>query len=158
MAASYSQPPASEWQFKEQHRDCPTCGTRFLVKGTMHRYCSFKCNPSRHPDRLNAALRRSRLKRKYGLTEADFDRMVSEQSGECAICGATDDRLVVDHDHWPSGVVMRSNQRLCARFRRTPRISSLKYLMSRPRQRSMLEDVSACRIHHLRVLFEKPNR
>lgn len=99
MAASYSQPPASEWQFKEARRDCPTCGTEFRVKGTMHRYCSMKCNPSRHPDRLNAALRRSRLKRKYGLTEADFERLVAGQSGECAICGATDDRLVVDHDH-----------------------------------------------------------
>ena len=45
--------------------------------------------------------------RKYGLTPEDYDRMIAEQDGKCAICGkapgATDgvdkNRLVIDHDH-----------------------------------------------------------
>jgi hypothetical protein len=39
---------------------------------------------------------------KYGLVEADFDRMLTEQSGRCAICGTTDPGVKgwnIDHDH-----------------------------------------------------------
>lgn len=48
----------------------------------------------------------SRLARRYGITPADYDRMLAEQDGACAICGTTDPsadtrstRLSVDHDH-----------------------------------------------------------
>jgi hypothetical protein len=42
--------------------------------------------------------RKSHLKRKYGLTLEQFDAMLAQQSGLCAICG---DRPAahVDHDH-----------------------------------------------------------
>lgn len=44
------------------------------------------------------------LQRKYGLTLADYDRLVSEQRGLCAICarppsGGKGNRLYVDHCH-----------------------------------------------------------
>jgi hypothetical protein len=41
----------------------------------------------------------------YGLTPVEYDKMVEEQNGKCAICGkdrnVTSDkrRLAVDHDH-----------------------------------------------------------
>jgi hypothetical protein len=35
---------------------------------------------------------------KYGMTEADFDRIVAEQGGVCVICGAAGPQHV-DHDH-----------------------------------------------------------
>lgn len=48
--------------------------------------------------------RRSHLKRTYGITPEEYDMMLQEQGGVCAICG--DDRvpahytgLVPDHDH-----------------------------------------------------------
>jgi hypothetical protein len=42
--------------------------------------------------------RKSHLKRKYGLTLEDFDRMLADQGGGCAICGKNDVDNV-DHDH-----------------------------------------------------------
>ncbi len=56
----------------------------------------------RKTPKVQAASRRNRLKRKYGMTPEDFDRMLLAQGGVCAICrkinvgGRT---LVVDHDH-----------------------------------------------------------
>ncbi len=38
----------------------------------------------------------------FGLSAEDYDRMLQEQNGVCAICGqecATGNRLAVDHDH-----------------------------------------------------------
>ncbi len=40
--------------------------------------------------------------KKFGLTGADFNRMLAEQGGVCAICRnvcKTGKRLAVDHDH-----------------------------------------------------------
>jgi hypothetical protein len=42
--------------------------------------------------------RKSHLKRKYGLTLEDFDRMLADQNGGCAICG-TQGVDHVDHSH-----------------------------------------------------------
>jgi hypothetical protein len=46
--------------------------------------------------------RKSHLKRKYGMTLEDYDRMLEAQGGACAICGRPpreDIALHVDHDH-----------------------------------------------------------
>lgn len=52
--------------------------------------------------------RKSRLKRKYGITLHKYDTMLKEQKGVCAICGKKETkkdrygnikRLQVDHDH-----------------------------------------------------------
>lgn len=52
------------------------------------------------------AWRNERLKREYGITLDDYERMLSEQGGACAICGALPGarRLAVDHCH-KTGVV-----------------------------------------------------
>lgn len=56
----------------------------------------------------NAESRRNaRLKHRYGITAADYDRMYAEQGGKCAICGSGHerqpahwkDKLAVDHCH-----------------------------------------------------------
>jgi hypothetical protein len=42
------------------------------------------------------------LKRKYGMTPEDFDKMLESQGGRCAICGSDDpgrDWWSTDHDH-----------------------------------------------------------
>lgn len=41
------------------------------------------------------------LKRKYGITEADYDALLLAQGGVCALCGKRPGkvRLAVDHDH-----------------------------------------------------------
>jgi hypothetical protein len=53
------------------------------------------------PDR-KAADREGHLKRKYGITLEDYDRMFDAQGGVCAICGEArpeERTLHVDHDH-----------------------------------------------------------
>jgi hypothetical protein len=42
-----------------------------------------------------------RLKREYGITLSDYNRMWSNQEGSCAICGVSGlvRKLFVDHDH-----------------------------------------------------------
>ena len=73
-----------------------------------------------NPDRLNAyqreyssrperklADREGYLKRKYGMTLADYDGMFAAQDGVCAICGEArpeERALHVDHDH-ETGVI-----------------------------------------------------
>lgn len=44
--------------------------------------------------------RRSILKSQYGLTIEDYEQMVEDQDGQCAICKCIPDTpLFVDHDH-----------------------------------------------------------
>jgi len=47
--------------------------------------------------------RRRRLWRMFKLTEADFEQMISDQDGRCAICGTTNagpkKQWAIDHDH-----------------------------------------------------------
>lgn len=50
--------------------------------------------------RFAEAGREYNLKKKYGLTTSDYERMVDAQGGACALCEVVpEDRLVVDHCH-----------------------------------------------------------
>lgn len=52
--------------------------------------------------RKRAVDRRYQLKRKYGITPEQYDALLAEQSGGCAICGRPPRRdisLHVDHEH-----------------------------------------------------------
>jgi RNA polymerase-binding transcription factor DksA len=73
-------------------------------------------NPEKVAERIAAAKgseqkkladRKSHLKRKYGMTIADYERMFDAQGGVCAICGEPrpeERTLHVDHDH-ETGVI-----------------------------------------------------
>jgi hypothetical protein len=55
-------------------------------------------NDQRNPERTREYM----LKHRYGITEADYQAMLIEQAGVCAICGEenrSSRRLHVDHDH-----------------------------------------------------------
>ena len=46
-----------------------------------------------------AKYRRSEMKRKYGLSQSDYDALLSAQDGACAICLQVPSVFHVDHDH-----------------------------------------------------------
>ena len=57
-------------------------------------------NRARRGDEYRRLEREGHLRRKYGLTQNMFEALVAAQLGNCAICGANEDRdLHVDHDH-----------------------------------------------------------
>ncbi|HWB67634.1 MAG TPA: endonuclease VII domain-containing protein [Mycobacteriales bacterium] len=48
--------------------------------------------------RLYGSTREYHLRRRYGIGQAEVDRMLAEQRGECAVCGKPDPEHI-DHDH-----------------------------------------------------------
>ena len=51
--------------------------------------------------RKRIADRKSHLKRTFGMSEADYERLLASQGGGCAICGGlpASRNLHIDHDH-----------------------------------------------------------
>ncbi len=59
---------------------------------------------AKYPERRQYINRAYSLRRKYGLSVADYERMLGDQNGACAICGVAHGSpdvgvLVVDHMH-----------------------------------------------------------
>lgn len=74
-------------------------------KDGRHCYCK-ECNNARSResrDRLHGGSRHYHLMRRYGIGADDFDRLVEEQGGVCAICGRPDPEHV-DHSHTTGAV------------------------------------------------------
>lgn len=76
---------------------------------------------SRNPERVRASYRRKSLKKRYGITAHDYERLHESQGGLCAICGQPERlpdasgqprRLAVDHDK-ATGLVRGLLCRLC---------------------------------------------
>lgn len=56
----------------------------------------------RQQARITPEQRHARKCREYGITVADYERLLTEQGGGCAICDIAIDnerRLAIDHDH-----------------------------------------------------------
>jgi hypothetical protein len=91
------------------HRFCPDCG---VVKpmADLPRNRSGRSGHGRYRKpchnvrteaakaRLYGGSREYHLRRRYGIGQADFDELLAEQGGVCAICKAADPEHV-DHDH-----------------------------------------------------------
>lgn len=54
-----------------------------------------------NPEHSREIIRRSALKRNFGITPEDYNRLLKKQSDVCRICNESDHdrRLAVDHDH-----------------------------------------------------------
>ena len=62
-----------------------------------------------NPEKSRRGIRCATLRKKYGISADDYDEILSDQDGVCAICGADNprikqpgkrtDNLHVDHDH-----------------------------------------------------------
>ncbi len=117
MQSDSSSAPLGSWKF------CPRCSdikarTEF-PKGQnrdgLGTYCKLCDNAfgreyrERHPERTQREKRTRELARTYGLTLREYEKMIWDQDGLCAICGRPQTkgrggRLNVDHDH-KTGVV-----------------------------------------------------
>lgn len=93
-------------------KPCKDCGTTVEYKPRRTTLCN-PCKATRHREyckrtnyhrsryeKVAPAERERHLVRKYGVTQADYERMLAEQSGCCAICKKSQSRsLDVDHCH-----------------------------------------------------------
>ncbi len=79
--------------------------TRRWIADNDDRYRSYKRSYGKL-DKKKQADRRVHLRKKFGLTPDDYERMLAEQGGGCAVCGDPPDKtaLHVDHCH-DTGVV-----------------------------------------------------
>lgn len=81
--------------------DCEPEANRAAVRRYHHR---------QDPEVVHAKQRRKELRIRYGITPEDYDRMLAEQGGGCAICGVTEPGetrryFAVDHEHSDTGPV-----------------------------------------------------
>jgi Recombination endonuclease VII len=96
--------------------DCAICGPQVPIRVETRKGTSgIRCRtPDKEAKRQAKAEGRSksnsrpytpelgwgkRLRDKYKISPADYERMAAEQAGRCAICRKVPERLFVDHDH-----------------------------------------------------------
>lgn len=53
----------------------------------------------RNPEAYKKKVRKNTLKRRYNLTEEEYQNLLDSQNGTCAICKEIPVRFVIDHDH-----------------------------------------------------------
>jgi hypothetical protein len=88
-------------------RACTHCGKTYQPKTRrVSEYCSRSCKDKEHT--ASGRERDAHLRRKYGIGAADYDRLLAEQGGGCALCGRKPEELTagryrkhlhVDHCH-----------------------------------------------------------
>jgi hypothetical protein len=108
---------------QEQHKTCCICGERkhfdlfynFKNKSDNKSYRCKSCDDKAkkkwsdsNPERAYRSMRERNLKARFGMTLEDYEKLLREQGGKCAICEATENNTVgerkdwnfaVDHDH-----------------------------------------------------------
>lgn len=99
-----------EYDERPDGRVCKRCNIyRPITHFPKNRLCLYGVEPvckackrerrlayiAEHPE----CVRRSDLKYHYGLTLSEFNAMLAEQQGKCAICEKPMEQVVVEHDH-----------------------------------------------------------
>ena len=89
---------------------CKKCGEYKPISGfPRHRLCLYgvepvckACKRQRRREYIKLYPERARnadLKYQYGITIEQYHAMHARQNGRCAICGTSEEKLVVDHNH-----------------------------------------------------------
>lgn len=83
---------------------CKGCYVEYAKRRDPNDHAAYMAEwRERNPEAYRAISRRSHLKRHFGLSEDDYEGILADQDGGCAICGAARSsngkRLHVDHDH-----------------------------------------------------------
>lgn len=95
---------AAAREYKLEHRDEIKARSKSYASENKERIDTYLTGyRERNRDMLLARGRKNTLKKVYGLTPEDFDRMAANQNGLCAICGGppekSKNKLDIDHDH-----------------------------------------------------------
>lgn len=109
-----------------------------------HSYCK-PCHNSRGKEtvqRLYGGSREYHLRRRYGIGEKEFQELLAEQGGVCAVCGAEDPQHL-DHDHrtgWVRGILCFNCNGGLGQFRDSPtRLArAITYLRGTTWQRALI--------------------
>lgn len=87
-------------------KNCEFCDKEFSPVRKLQRFCTKSCgNKMYHKVNRVATTARHRavnLQKRYGVTIEQYDEMLAQQNGLCAICNktcGTGRNLAVDHDH-----------------------------------------------------------
>lgn len=65
----------------------------------QRRRAAVKRYRKKHPDKNRRERRGAQLKHYYGITQENYDRMLTKQGGVCASCGDPPDKRCLDVDH-----------------------------------------------------------
>lgn len=91
--------PENRIAWKQKNREKIAAGNRAYYLQNKE-----KCNSSNrkwkkaNPDKWAIYQRRCKLRKNYGLSQSDYDKLLASQGGHCRFCEATE-KLCVDHDH-----------------------------------------------------------
>ena len=80
------------------HHYCKSCEKERNLKRREQRTLSTRLSRHNNPDKTLADSRKYNTPR-YARHGLDLDEWITLQEAGCEICGATDKRMVVDHDH-----------------------------------------------------------
>ncbi|MGW3896265.1 endonuclease VII domain-containing protein [Micromonospora profundi] len=137
----------------EGHKHCPACGevkpfdafprNRADTSGYAT-YCK-PCHNTRTretKERLYGGTREYHLRRRYGVGEKEFQELLAEQGGVCAVCGRPDPEHL-DHDHrtgWVRGILCFNCNGGLGQFRDSPmRLArAITYLRGTTWQRALI--------------------
>ncbi|MER6534692.1 endonuclease VII domain-containing protein [Streptomyces sp900105755] len=112
-------------------RNCVNCGTTYRPASRRPSvYCSRSCKDEYR--KSSRSWRETYLQRKYGISADDYDRLLAEQGGGCALCGVKPEDLTtgkyrtylhVDHCHESGrvrGLLCPDHNLLLGRFGDSP--------------------------------------
>ncbi|MET7963845.1 endonuclease VII domain-containing protein [Micromonospora zamorensis] len=113
-------------------------------RGGYGRYCK-PCHNEKGKEsmlRLHGGSREYHLRRRYGVGEKEFQELLAEQGGVCAICGGADPQHL-DHDHrtgWVRGILCFNCNGGLGQFRDSPmRLArAITYLRGTTWQRALI--------------------
>lgn len=78
------------------HKRCSSCEDIKIVEGNFYKNC---CTEDGLQNVCNICKAKIHKNWKYALESGQFDRMIREQNGRCAICSEPLLDPVIDHDH-----------------------------------------------------------
>lgn len=113
-------------------KTCSGCGELKTMDQFSRTARAEDADPDRRRAECKSCMRRRKLLRRYGLTEEEYDQILRNQRGHCAICRKTTD-LVIDHDHTTGevrGVLCRFHNVLIGGFQDDPKMlrRAIRYL------------------------------